>query len=387
MVTLGSVCGFATFYEMQPRHPGGAARHLPDAVVRLPPRPARPERLLGDGEPLPVDEAPHRLPHRARRHPRRPRRVRDLALPRPRLEHGPLRGRDVRPRDAARQGAPRHRSRRRRPRQLPGGVREAPAAPGPRAALRGARAATLVLVADELQPHVARRRVVRSPPRAAPPAAALRCCRRRWRRRTAGWWPTTPSAATSDFGMVSFGFTRRRPRRRRRSCWPEPRAPNHLSLVVAPGGELRYVATDASGALPHRAPSFPGQPVDTGWPALGLTIDRFLPAAAVVRTVTAGDAAGQGGEAPRRGARAPRGARAAAPSRSGCSGASSARSRLRRPLGARVAGARPRRAALQGHAAAVQQRVATPARAWPRPTRARCGSRTPSGGPSRPSSR
>ena len=34
MVTLGSVCGYATFYEMQQRHPGRAARHLPDPLVR-----------------------------------------------------------------------------------------------------------------------------------------------------------------------------------------------------------------------------------------------------------------------------------------------------------------------------------------------------------------
>jgi hypothetical protein len=61
--------------------------------------------------------------------------------------------------------------------------------------------------------------------------------------------------------------------------------PNHFSLVVGPGNLARWAATDGSSG--HRTGVVePGQRVETGWPALGLTIDRVLPAAAVLRAVT-----------------------------------------------------------------------------------------------------
>jgi hypothetical protein len=47
---------------------------------------------------------------------------------------------------------------------------------------------------------------------------------------------------------------------------------------------LLFAATDATGAT-HRGAVEPGQPVATGWAGLGVTVDRFLPAASLVRTV------------------------------------------------------------------------------------------------------
>ena len=60
--------------------------------------------------------------------------------------------------------------------------------------------------------------------------------------------------------------------------------PNHLSFVAVPGGKLLYAASDAGGAL-QTGEVVPGQPVRTGWPALGVSVDRFLPAAAMTRTI------------------------------------------------------------------------------------------------------
>jgi len=89
----------------------------------------------------------------------------------------------------------------------------------------------------------------------------------------------------ATFGMVSLGIHVASSEAEAGQMLAGGEGPNHLSLVVGPDGSLRYVATDASGA-PRTGVVEPGQPVATGWPAVGVTIDRFLPAAAVARTVT-----------------------------------------------------------------------------------------------------
>jgi hypothetical protein len=101
-----------------------------------------------------------------------------------------------------------------------------------------------------------------------------------------GWLVANdPERSHVDFGMVAFGLHVASSDADAAQLLTGGEGPNHLSLVVAPDGSLRYVATDAQGA-PRTGTVEPGQPVDTGWPALGFTIDRFLPAAAAVRSVT-----------------------------------------------------------------------------------------------------
>jgi hypothetical protein len=94
-----------------------------------------------------------------------------------------------------------------------------------------------------------------------------------------------PQRSHLDLGMVSFGFHAAASDEQARADLARAEGPSHLGLVAAPGGRLLCAATDASGARTSGAVE-PGQPVATGWPAVGVTVDRFLPRARLVRTVT-----------------------------------------------------------------------------------------------------
>jgi hypothetical protein len=85
--------------------------------------------------------------------------------------------------------------------------------------------------------------------------------------------------------MVSFGFHRAASDEQGRDLLAHSEGPSHLSFVLLPDGTLRFAASDASGAL-RTGDVEPGKPVETGWPAIGVTVDRFLPASHVARTVT-----------------------------------------------------------------------------------------------------
>jgi hypothetical protein len=87
-----------------------------------------------------------------------------------------------------------------------------------------------------------------------------------------------------DLGMVSFGFHRAASEEQVEEMLGHSEGPNHLSFVAGPGGGLRFAATDGSGAV-QTGEVEPGKPVPTGWPAMGVTVDRFLPRARPVRTV------------------------------------------------------------------------------------------------------
>jgi hypothetical protein len=140
----------------------------------------------------------------------------------------------------------------------------------------------LALVAEEYQPHVT---LVESfePAPDGPPAAHFSL--QAPMASQDGWLAAgDPEKSHVDFGMVSLGIHAASTEAEAAQMLTGAEGPNHLSLVALPGGSLRYVATDASGGL-RTGEVEPGKPLDTGWPALGLTIDRFLPAAAVARTV------------------------------------------------------------------------------------------------------
>jgi hypothetical protein len=141
----------------------------------------------------------------------------------------------------------------------------------------------LVLVADDYQPHV----VVSESfaPAASGPPALHFVLQAPMASQDAWLVPDDPQRGHLDLGMVSFGFHAAASDAEARQMLSRPEGASHLSFVLAPGGRLLFAASDANGALKTGTVE-PGQPVATGWPALGVTVDRLLPRAQVSRTVT-----------------------------------------------------------------------------------------------------
>ena len=143
-------------------------------------------------------------------------------------------------------------------------------------------ASHVVLVADDYQPHVS---VTESwePADSGPPA--LHFLLQAPMATQDGWLvPDDPDRGRMDLGMVSFAFHAASSEEQARQLLAQPEGANHLGFVAVPGARLLYAASDAQGGL-QTGEVTPGQPVRTGWPALGVTVDHFLPAAAVARTV------------------------------------------------------------------------------------------------------
>lgn len=143
--------------------------------------------------------------------------------------------------------------------------------------------AGLVLVADDYQPHV---EVTESFEAVAFGRPALHFVLQAPMASQDAWLvPDDPQRGHLDLGMVSFGFHAAASDDEARQLLAHAEEPSHLSFVLAPGGRLLFASSDAAGAL-RTGTAEPGQPLATGWPALGVTVDRFLPKAQVARTVT-----------------------------------------------------------------------------------------------------
>jgi len=143
--------------------------------------------------------------------------------------------------------------------------------------------AGLVLVAEDYQPHVV---VAESFEAAASGRPALRFTLQAPMASQEAWLvPDDPQRGHLDLGMVSLGFHAATSAEHARQLLSRAEGASHLSFVLAPEGRLLFAASDASGAL-RTGTTEPGQPVATGWAAMGVTVDRFLPAARVVRSVT-----------------------------------------------------------------------------------------------------
>jgi hypothetical protein len=140
----------------------------------------------------------------------------------------------------------------------------------------------LVLVAEEFQPHVA---VTESwqPAESGPPALHF-LLQAPMATQDAWLAPDDPERGHLDLGMVSFGFHAAATDEQAQQLLAQGEGANHLSFVAAPGGRLLYAVSDARGAL-QTGEVVPGQPVRTGWPALGVVVDRYLPTATLARTV------------------------------------------------------------------------------------------------------
>jgi hypothetical protein len=158
---------------------------------------------------------------------------------------------------------------------------KAPPAPGreKRFAVPGS---DVVLVADEYQPHVS---VVEAFEPAAAGAPALHFLLQAPMATQQQWLVADdPQKSHLDLGMVSFGFHAASSDEQAKTLLAQPEGANHLSFVAAPDGKLLFAAADGSGVVKTGTVEL-GQPVPTGWPAMGVTVSRFLPQARLVRTV------------------------------------------------------------------------------------------------------
>jgi hypothetical protein len=138
------------------------------------------------------------------------------------------------------------------------------------------------LVAEEYHPHVSVTEAF-EPAAAGVPALHFRleapmATEERWLA------ADDPQRSHLDLGMVSFGFHAASRQEQAREVLGRSEGPSHLSFVAAPDGTLRFAATDASGAVQEGVVEA-GRPLLTGWPAMGVTVDRFLPRARLARTV------------------------------------------------------------------------------------------------------
>ncbi len=141
-----------------------------------------------------------------------------------------------------------------------------------------------MLVADEYHPHVS---VVETFEPAATGAPALHFLLQAPMATQEQWLVADdPQKSHLDLGMVSFGFHAASSDAQVKELLAHSEGANHLSFVAAPDGTLHFAAADAAGALTTGSVE-PGQPVPTGWPAMGVTVDRFLPRARLARTVKA----------------------------------------------------------------------------------------------------
>ena len=142
----------------------------------------------------------------------------------------------------------------------------------------------VVLVADEYHPHVS---VVEAFEPAATGVPALHFLLQAPMATQEQWLVADdPQKSHLDLGMVSFGFHAASSDAQVKELLAHSEGANHLSFVAAPDGTLHFAAADAAGALTTGSVE-PGQPVPTGWPAMGVTVDRFLPRARLARTVKA----------------------------------------------------------------------------------------------------
>ncbi len=176
----------------------------------------------------------------------------------------------------------------------------------------------VVLVADAYEPHVV---ISESFAAAATGVPAVHFILEAPMATQEGWLVADDRRrGHQDFGMVSLGFHAARTAEQVEELLHHGGTPNHLSFVIAPDDQLFFGATDAAGELTSGT-VVPGEPVGTGWPGLGITVDEFHPRAAARPRGGAGHPPGQGPDARPRGPDAPRESERGHRARAGWSGA------------------------------------------------------------------
>ncbi|HSD66748.1 MAG TPA: cytochrome c biogenesis protein ResB [Vicinamibacteria bacterium] len=157
-------------------------------------------------------------------------------------------------------------------------------APGPGREGRFPVGRDVVLVADEYHPHVSVTETFEPAPAGAP---ALHFLLQAPMATQEQWLVADdPQRSHLDLGMVSFGFHAASSDAQARELLGHSEGANHLSFVATPDGGLLFAAAGASGSV-QTGTVEAGAPVPTGWPAMGVTVDRFLPRARLERTVRA----------------------------------------------------------------------------------------------------
>jgi len=140
----------------------------------------------------------------------------------------------------------------------------------------------LTLVADAFEPSVEVHESF-APAETGPPALHL-LVQAPMATQDAWLQPDDASRSHLDLGMVSFGFHTAESEDEAQELLRHSEGRNHLSFVQGPSGPLRFAATATSGA-PVVGKVEVGQAVPTGWPALGVTVDKYYERAAMRRTV------------------------------------------------------------------------------------------------------
>jgi hypothetical protein len=140
----------------------------------------------------------------------------------------------------------------------------------------------IVLVADAYEPHVTMSETFEAAPVGSP---ALHFVLEAPMATQDAWLVADdPQRSHLDFGMVSFGFHAATSDEQAQQLLEHAGAANHLSFVLGPDGRLLFGATGASGPAQTGIVD-PGEPVGTGWPGLGVTVDELYPRAVARRTV------------------------------------------------------------------------------------------------------
>jgi hypothetical protein len=155
-------------------------------------------------------------------------------------------------------------------------------APAPGRESRFPAGGGVVLVADEYQPHVA---VVEAfePAPAGPPALQVELTAMAVTQ--APWLVADdPERSHLDLGPLSLGFHAASSDAQAQDLLAHPEGARHLSFVAPPDGRLLFAAADPSGSIATGAVEL-GQPVPTGWAAVEVTVRRFLPRSRLARTV------------------------------------------------------------------------------------------------------
>src|SRR5262245_8427549 len=140
----------------------------------------------------------------------------------------------------------------------------------------------LTLVAEAFEPHVETQESF-EPAKSGSPALdfvlqAPMATQDAWLR------PDDSSRSHLDLGMVSFGFHTAATEEEVLELLQHTEGRNHLSFVQGPQGALRFAASADEGP-PVVGKVEVGEPIRTGWPALGVTVDRYLEKAEMKRTV------------------------------------------------------------------------------------------------------
>jgi hypothetical protein len=140
----------------------------------------------------------------------------------------------------------------------------------------------VVLAADDYQPHVTVQESYA--PAETGPAALHLVVKAPMATQDAWLVPDDPARSRLDLGMVSFGLHSAASEEEARRLLAQGEGANHLSLVLGPGGSLRYAAADGQGRR-QTGTVATGKAIATGWPALGVSVDHRFPSATLVRSV------------------------------------------------------------------------------------------------------